>query len=341
MSSIFGNNETAEARARLERGLRALARREEVSEAEARRLLDASFADALMELMALVLERNETVNLTAITEPVEFVELQILDSLAPVGAVFSKHHGGQTDACSDSNQSEGRNTCSARWSSSREILRAQSPANPKLALRAQTVGFADGDFAENFYAPAEARSASVAPHAVESCDNEPQRVVDVGTGAGFPGLPLALLYPEKRFLLMDSLQKRIDFIEYAAEKLALRGVRAVHARAETAGHDAALRERFDLAVCRAVGALPVILEYCLPFVRVGGALIAYKTVRASGEIEDSLLAREMLGAAADMEIISYQDLLPDRAHALYVVRKERATPEKYPRREGIPSKVPL
>jgi len=248
------------ARERLLLGLGVLSRRAGVSSEVAGRLVDPGFADALMDLMALVLKRNEVVNLTTITEPVEFVELQFLDSLAPVG-----------------------------------------------------MGVLE-----------EARS-----------------VADVGTGAGFPGLPLALLYPEKRFLLTDALRKRTDFVREAAGALGLSNAEVLHGRAEAVGQRVSFRERFDLAVCRAVGALPVILEYGLPLVRVGGAFLAYKTVRAKGEIAGSLLAREMLGAAVDVEVATYADLLPQRAHALYVLHKTSPTPARFPRREGVPGRVPL
>jgi 16S rRNA (guanine527-N7)-methyltransferase len=223
-------------------------------------LREQGFADLLRRLMALVLEGNEKVNLTTITDPVEFVELQLLDSLACVGLPW--------------------------------MARARN-------------------------------------------------VVDIGSGAGFPGLPLALLYPEKRFLLTDALNKRTEFVKHAVGELGLRNVEAVHSRAETAGQDPRYREAFDLAVCRAVGKMPVILEYALPFVRVGGQFFAYKTVRAEGEIADSLLARRQLGGSSVIETFQYVDLLPKRAHAIYVVGKERRTPKKYPRREGLPDKVPL
>jgi 16S rRNA (guanine527-N7)-methyltransferase len=213
-----------------------------------------------MELMRLVLERNEQVNLTAITEPVEFAELHLLDSLACVGL-------------------------------------------PEIET---------------------ARSAA-----------------DVGSGAGFPGLPLAALYPGKRFLLTDSLRKRLEFVTFAASSLGLGNVSVLHARAETAGRAPACRERFDLVLCRAVGRLPVILEYCLPFVRVGGAACFYKTVPAEGEIGESRLARELLGGSAEVRVEAYRDVLPERGHTLYLVGKERPTPKSYPRREGIPAKVPL
>gem|GEM_PF-125858 len=245
------------ARVRLEQGLAALARRENAPSA---RLLEPSFAEALLELMRLVLERNEAVNLTSITEPLEFVCDQLLDSLA----------------------------CTGR---------------PEM----------------------------------ESA----KKVVDIGSGAGFPGLPLALLYPDKMFLLTDALRKRTDFVNETAAALGLSDVTAIHMRAEEAGHVSAYREQFDLAVCRAVATLPVVLEYTLPFVKVGGNLFAYKTVQAKGEIEESRLALEQLGASPDMETFTYTDLLPDSGYALYITVKNRPTPDKYPRRAGIPTKVPL
>ena len=168
-----------------------------------------------------------------------------------------------------------------------------------------------------------------------------KKIIDIGSGPGFPGLPLAALYPEKDFLLTDSLFKRIEFAKYAAEKLGLKNVRVLHSRAEKSGHDPELREHFDLSLCRAVGKLPVVLEYCMPFVRVGGAGIFYKTIPAKGEIEDSLLARELLGCSEFVRTETYTDILPGRGHALYIVEKLRPTPGKYSRREGIPSKVPL
>jgi 16S rRNA (guanine527-N7)-methyltransferase len=245
-----------EARARLDKGLAVLASRSGAP----RRLTSEAFADALMQLMTLVLKRNQEINLTAITDPVEFAELHLIDSLAPA-------------------------------------------ALPALAL---------------------------------STD-----LVDIGSGAGFPGLPLALLYPEKRFVLADALRKRTDFITYAAEELELTGVKAVHARAETLGRDADYREGFDVALCRAVAALPIVLEYTMPLVRVGGTGILYKTIRKECEIEDSKLALDLLGAAREVDVALDAELLPGRAHALYLVRKERPTPKTYPRREGRPSKTPL
>jgi len=181
---------------------------------------------------------------------------------------------------------------------------------------------------------------SLACAGVSGFDNS-KEIIDVGTGAGFPGLPLAILYPEKNFVLTDSLKKRTEFVEYAAGKLDLKNVNVFHSRAETLGHDPDFRERFDFALCRAVGKLPVVLEYCVPFVKVGGSAIFYKTIPAEGEIEDSLMARRLLGCVDSVRVETYKDILPGREHALFIISKSKPTPDKYPRREGTPSKVPL
>ena len=166
-------------------------------------------------------------------------------------------------------------------------------------------------------------------------------ITDIGTGPGFPGLPLALLYPDKNFLLIDSLKKRIDFINDVKIKLDIKNVEAIHSRLENVGQDFKYREKYDVALCRAVGKLPVIMEYGIPLVKVGGIFVAYKTVKAEDEIKDSFLARQILGGSKDVKTYSYSDLLPGRDHAIYVVEKENKTPKKYPRKEGIPSRVSL
>jgi 16S rRNA (guanine527-N7)-methyltransferase len=173
-----------------------------------------------------------------------------------------------------------------------------------------------------------------------------KNVVDVGTGAGFPGIPLAIRYPGKEFLLIDSLGKRVTFLSEATNILGLKNVRVIHSRAEEAGRLPDLRERFDLCVSRAVAHLSVLSEYCLPLARVGGSFYAWKTDKAieAGELKDSAKARRRLGGGSGAEVFhvssrSLDDCLT--GHNIVVVRKMNPTPKAYPRRAGVPAKAPL
>lgn len=165
-------------------------------------------------------------------------------------------------------------------------------------------------------------------------------VIDVGTGAGFPGLPLKIARPEIRLTLLDSLQKRIGFLEEVVKRLGLEGVACVHSRAEDGGQNPAYREQFDLCVSRAVAALPVLLEYCLPFVRVGGVFVALKGPDAEAEAAQSHAALEKLGG----RIKEIRDILipgTDLAHKLVLIEKTAPTPPQYPRKAGKIGKKPL
>ena len=169
---------------------------------------------------------------------------------------------------------------------------------------------------------------------------EAQSVIDVGTGAGFPGIPLAILFPEKEFLLMDSLNKRIKIIEELASEIGLTNVAFRHGRAEELARDKAFRERFDLCVSRAVANLAVLSEYCLPFVKPGGWFAAYKAGAAEEELKGSLQAAELLGGRLEdskrLNIRGY-----DLDHRIILVKKIKKTPSKYPRKAGTPAKEPL
>ena len=164
------------------------------------------------------------------------------------------------------------------------------------------------------------------------------RVLDLGTGGGFPGLPLAVACPEKQFVLMDSVGKKLKVVADVAEKLGLANVEVVHARAEDLANDKAYRESFDLVVSRAVANMSTLSEYCLPFVKIGGAFAAYKTASAAEEIEAAAKAIKLLGGAP-VRIIS--NGTEDDEHIFAVVDKIAATPRKYPRKAGLPSKQPL
>lgn len=227
----------------LERGLPALG-------------LDTACIPALETFSRMLLERNQVMNLTAITEPKEVAALHLLDSLA------------------------------------------------------------------------------LAPLAGLERDS----IVDVGTGAGFPGVPLAIARPELRVTLLDSLGKRIGFLEEVCRALALNGAECVQARAEefAAGN----RERFDCAVSRAVADLPVLCELCLPLVRVGGRFLAMKSSHSDEELERAREAVKILGGRVGW-VRDYQIPTSDVTHRVVCIEKVAATPGRYPRRFALIRKRPL
>lgn len=165
-------------------------------------------------------------------------------------------------------------------------------------------------------------------------------LIDVGTGAGFPGLALKIAFPNLEVTLLDSLNKRIHFLDAVIEKLGLLGVRTVHGRAEDFAKPGQLRECFDLCVSRAVANLSVLSEYCLPFVKQGGLFISYKSERISQEISAAGKAISVLGGKLKRQV---EFTLPDSDiyRNLVVIQKQKTTPKKYPRKAGLPTKEPL
>ncbi len=166
------------------------------------------------------------------------------------------------------------------------------------------------------------------------------RVVDVGAGGGFPGVPLKICRPDLRLVLVEANGRKAAFLRHLVEALDLDGVRVYQGRVETAGREAELRERCDLAVGRAVAALPVLLEYALPLVAVGGRVVALKGPRITDELQGAEQAGEMLGGEK-MEVISFALPGGGEERRLAVWKKVRKTPGEYPRRPGVPAKRPL
>lgn len=165
-------------------------------------------------------------------------------------------------------------------------------------------------------------------------------LADVGTGAGFPGIPLKIFCPALKVVLLDSLAKRLKFLEMVIEKLGLQDISCVHLRAEDAGQNKAHREKYDLVTARAVARLSVLSEYCLPLVKQGGFFIALKGSKFQDEISEGRAAVAMLGG----EIISADEVkLPglDDGRAIVRIRKVKSTPAKFPRKAGLPEKQPL
>lgn len=163
-----------------------------------------------------------------------------------------------------------------------------------------------------------------------------KRIIDVGTGAGFPGVPLKIALPESPVTLLDSLNKRVAFLQESCNALGLTGVDCVHARAEEFGH----REEFDFAVSRAVAALPVLCELCLPLVKVGGAFLAMKSSHTEEEIAEAKAAIALLGGRIS-EVIDYTIPTTDIVHRVVRIEKLAPTPKKYPRRFAQIKKQPL
>ncbi len=165
-------------------------------------------------------------------------------------------------------------------------------------------------------------------------------LIDVGTGAGFPGMVLKLLTPSLNVTLLDSLQKRLDWLDTVAAELGVEGLTTIHGRAEEAGCDPALRERFDFATARAVADLRLLCELCLPFVKVGGRFLAMKSVDCAAELEGAAHAIELLGG----KVAGYHDYTvphTDVTHRVVVIDKVSPTPSKYPRRWAKIQKSPL
>lgn len=165
-------------------------------------------------------------------------------------------------------------------------------------------------------------------------------VIDVGTGAGFPGLPLKIFCPDIKLTLMDSLNKRVKFLQTVVDELGLKDVNCVHARAEEGARNKAYRERFDIAVSRAVARLPILAEYCLPFVKKGGHFLALKGMQFEEEESEAKKAIKMLGGS---KVATYRVQLPglDDVRAVIDITKGMPTPKAYPRKAGTPAKAPL
>ena len=165
-------------------------------------------------------------------------------------------------------------------------------------------------------------------------------VIDVGTGAGFPGLPLKIFCPEIKLTLMDSLNKRIKFLQTVVEELGLKDVECVHARAEEGARNKKYRESFDIAVSRAVARLPILCEYCLPFVKKGGHFIALKGMQYHDEADEAAKAIKVMGGSkTEIRPVKLPEL--DDKRAVITITKTMPTPKAYPRKAGTPTKNPI
>ena len=170
--------------------------------------------------------------------------------------------------------------------------------------------------------------------------NQVKSVIDIGTGAGFPGIPLKIVYPDIDFVLLDSLNKRVRFLNEASELLHLKKIQAVHGRAEDLARKPEFRGKFDLCVSRAVANLNTLSEYCIPFVRVNGFFISYKAQKGLEEIHESDHCMKELGSKI-MQVDEFKLTDIDSNRVLIKIKKCKGTSKLYPRKAGIPSKNPL
>lgn len=169
---------------------------------------------------------------------------------------------------------------------------------------------------------------------------ELNKIIDVGTGAGFPGIPISILEQEKEVVLLDSLNKRIKFLDEVSKELDLKNIKSLHGRAEDYAQKEDYREKFDGVVSRAVANISVLSEFCLPYIKVGGYFVAMKGPNVTEEINEGEKAIEILGGKLQ-EIIQVKVEESDLEHNLVVIKKIKDTPNKYPRKAGMVTKKPL
>ncbi len=258
----------------------------------------------------LLLSWNEVMNLTAITELPDILQKHYLDSCSLV-KVF---HGGTVgeESSSDSSSVDSCNSGNSGSSSGSRNSGNGSNSNSNSDSSSSAL---------NLLSP--------------KC-----RLIDVGTGAGFPGIPLAICFPKAEIVLMDSLKKRVDFLNHVIAELGLSNVSAVHARAEELAHNKAYREKFDLCCSRAVADLRVLSEYCIPFLKKDGYFVSYKSEKLEEELPAAEKAISVLGGKViKRERFSLGEEAQQRV--LLVIQKKKETPKKYPRKAGTPAKEPI
>ncbi|MEA4921983.1 MAG: 16S rRNA (guanine(527)-N(7))-methyltransferase RsmG [Eubacteriaceae bacterium] len=166
-----------------------------------------------------------------------------------------------------------------------------------------------------------------------------ERIIDIGTGGGFPGIPLAIVFPDKKFYLLDSSAKRLKIIDQLAKGIDITNIDIVHGRAEELARKAEYREKFDLAVSRAVANLSTLSEYCLPFVKTGGVFISYKGPTGDSELEEAAEAIRILGG--QLQRVEKTEGTFGMEHQLIYIKKKKPTAKKFPRSGGKPAKDPI
>lgn len=176
--------------------------------------------------------------------------------------------------------------------------------------------------------------------AVPRMGEKAERVIDVGTGAGFPGIPLKIAFSKLQMTLLDSLNKRIGFLNEVIGQLGLQSVETIHGRAEDFGRNPKYREQYDYCVSRAVANTATLSEYCLPFVKVGGCFVPYKSGKIDEELAEGTKAIESMGGSIE-NVVWFTLMVGEGERSLVVIKKGKATPKKFPRKAGVPAKEPI
>ena len=166
------------------------------------------------------------------------------------------------------------------------------------------------------------------------------KVIDLGTGAGFPGIPLKIVFPELNVMLLDSLNKRVDFLNSVIINLGLYGISTIHSRAEDGARNKNLREKYDVCVSRAVANLSTLSEYCIPFVKVNGSFISYKSGNVLEEVTSAKKPIEILGGKLE-DVNEFTLPNSDYRRSFVIIKKIKSTSSKYPRKAGMPKNSPL
>lgn len=169
---------------------------------------------------------------------------------------------------------------------------------------------------------------------------EEQNMLDLGTGAGFPGIPLKIVFPEMEIVLIDSLRKRVDFLNEVIENLELKKISVIHGRAEDLAVNEYYREKFDLVVSRAVANLVLLSEYCIPFVKINGKFISYKSGVIDEEVREALKSIHIMGGKLN-RVEKFKLLYSNSNRSFVIIDKKTDSPKQYPRKAGIPAKNPL